>query len=41
MFHAKLGIAPIAWWNDDDAALSDDVTLDEALRQASHWNTNS
>jgi inosose dehydratase len=35
MFHAKLGIAPIAWWNDDDAALSDDVTLDEALRQAS------
>ena len=32
---AKLGIAPIAWWNDDDASLSDDVTLEEALRQAS------
>lgn len=31
---AKIGIAPIAWWNDDDASLSDDVTLDEALRQA-------
>lgn len=32
---ARLGIAPIAWWNDDDASLSDDVSLDEALRQAS------
>lgn len=32
---AKLGIAPIAWWNDDLAALSDDVTLEECLRQAS------
>lgn len=35
MLKAKLGIAPIAWWNDDDAALSDDVSLEEALRQAS------
>ena len=35
MLQAKLGIAPIAWWNDDDASLSDDVSLDEALRQAS------
>lgn len=35
MLRARLGIAPIAWWNDDDAALSDDVSLDEALRQAS------
>jgi inosose dehydratase len=35
MRQAKLGIAPIAWWNDDDASLSDDVTLEEALRQAS------
>ncbi len=32
---AKLGIAPIAWWNDDLAVLSDDVTLEECLRQAS------
>ncbi|WP_121631923.1 myo-inosose-2 dehydratase [Tropicibacter alexandrii] len=31
---AKLGIAPIAWWNDDLAELSDDVSLDECLRQA-------
>ena len=31
---AKLGIAPIAWWNDDLAELSDDVTLEECLRQA-------
>jgi inosose dehydratase len=30
---AKLGIAPIAWWNDDLAELSDDVSLDECLRQ--------
>src|SRR5215471_10405952 len=32
---AKLGIAPIAWWNDDIAELSDDVSLEECLRQAS------
>src|ERR671916_1603399 len=32
---AKLGIAPIAWWNDDHAELSDDVSLEECLRQAS------
>jgi inosose dehydratase len=32
---AKLGIAPIAWWNDDLAELSDDVSLGECLRQAS------
>jgi inosose dehydratase len=31
---AKLGIAPIAWWNDDLPQLSDDVSLDECLRQA-------
>ena len=31
---AKLGIAPIAWWSDDLAELSDDVSLDECLRQA-------
>jgi inosose dehydratase len=35
MLKAKLGIAPIAWWNDDLEALSDDVSLDECLRQAS------
>jgi inosose dehydratase len=35
MLKAKLGIAPIAWWNDDLAELSDDVSLDECLRQAS------
>ena len=35
MLHAKLGISPIAWWNDDDVNLSDDVSLEEALRQAS------
>ena len=35
MLKAKLGIAPIAWWNDDLAELSDDVTLEECLRQAS------
>lgn len=34
MLKAKLGIAPIAWWNDDLEALSDDVSLDECLRQA-------
>ena len=32
---AKLGIAPIAWWNDDLAELSDDVSLEECLAQAS------
>ncbi len=32
---AKLGIAPIAWWNDDLEELSDDVSLEECLRQAS------
>jgi inosose dehydratase len=32
---AKLGIAPIAWWNDDLAELSDDVSLEECLQQAS------
>lgn len=31
---AQLGIAPIAWWNDDLEELSDDVSLDECLRQA-------
>lgn len=31
---AKLGIAPIAWWNDDLPELSDDVSLEECLRQA-------
>ena len=31
---AKLGIAPIAWWNDDLEDLSDDVSLEECLRQA-------
>lgn len=34
MLKAKLGIAPIAWWNDDLEELSDDVSLDECLRQA-------
>jgi inosose dehydratase len=34
MLTAKLGIAPIAWWNDDLAELSDDVSLEECLRQA-------
>ncbi|HVG46732.1 MAG TPA: myo-inosose-2 dehydratase [Rubellimicrobium sp.] len=32
---AKLGISPICWWNDDLAELSDDVSLEECLRQAS------
>ena len=31
---AKLGIAPIAWWNDDLEELSDDVSLEECLAQA-------
>ena len=30
MLGAKLGISPIAWWNDDDVNLSDDVSLEEA-----------
>jgi inosose dehydratase len=30
---ARLGIAPIAWWNDDLPELSDDVSLEECLRQ--------
>lgn len=34
MLTAKLGIAPIAWWNDDLEELSDDVSLEECLRQA-------
>jgi inosose dehydratase len=34
MLKAKLGIAPIAWWNDDLAELSDDVSLEECLFQA-------
>src|SRR5260370_30473480 len=32
---AKLGVAPIGWWNDDLPELSDDVSLEECLRQAS------
>ena len=35
MLEARLGIAPIAWWNDDLEELSDDVSLEECLRQAS------
>lgn len=31
---AELGIAPIAWWNDDLAELSDDVSLEGCLGQA-------
>lgn len=31
---AKLGMSPIAWWNDDLAELSDDVSLEECLRQS-------
>lgn len=31
---ARLGIAPIAWWNDDLVELSDDVSLEECLSQA-------
>jgi inosose dehydratase len=31
---AKLGISPICWWNDDLPELSDDVSLEECLRQA-------
>ena len=32
---ARLGISPIAWWNDDLEELSDDVSLEECLRQVS------
>lgn len=31
---SRLGIAPIAWWNDDLVELSDDVPLEECLAQA-------
>lgn len=31
---AKLGMSPIAWWNDDDPSLSEDVSLEECLRQS-------
>jgi inosose dehydratase len=31
---AKLGMSPIAWWNDDLPELSDDVSLEECLRQS-------
>src|SRR3984957_15658522 len=31
---AKLGIAPIAWWNDDLPELSGDVTLEQCLAEA-------
>lgn len=31
---ARLGIAPIAWWNDDLAELSHDVSLEECLGEA-------
>lgn len=31
---ARLGISPISWWNDDLVELSDDVSLEECLRQA-------
>ncbi|MBP1804892.1 myo-inosose-2 dehydratase [Rubellimicrobium aerolatum] len=31
---ARLGISPICWWNDDLPELSDDVSLEECLRQA-------
>ena len=34
MLKARLGISPIAWWNDDLEGFSDDVSLDECLRQA-------
>lgn len=34
MLKAQLGISPIAWWNDDLVELSDDVSLEECLRQA-------
>jgi inosose dehydratase len=31
---AKLGMSPIAWWNDDLVELSDDVPLEECLAQS-------
>ena len=31
---AKLGIAPIAWWNDDLPELSGDISLEECLSEA-------
>lgn len=31
---AKLGMSPIAWWNDDLPELSDDISLEECLRQS-------
>jgi inosose dehydratase len=34
MLKAKLGMSPIAWWNDDLAQLSEDVSLEECLRQS-------
>ena len=34
MLKARLGISPIAWWNDDLKELSDDVSLEECLRQS-------
>ena len=34
MMKAKLGMSPIAWWNDDLVELSDDVSLEECLRQS-------
>ena len=30
---ARIGIAPIAWWNDDLEELSEDVSLEECFRQ--------
>lgn len=32
---ARLGIAPIAWWNDDLAELSSDISLEGCLSEAS------
>lgn len=34
MLKAKLGMSPIAWWNDDLPELSEDVTIEECLRQS-------
>lgn len=34
MLKAKLGMSPIAWWNDDLPDLSDDVSLEECLAQS-------
>lgn len=34
MLKAKLGMSPIAWWNDDLPQLSDDVSLEQCLRQS-------